>query len=339
MENVQEAVRDYYEDEVQQTEDLEYGACCTTGYDAALTEKLTDEVLEKRYGCGSPIPALLEGRTVVDLGCGAGADCFIASQLVGESGRVIGVDMSEGQLEVARSNVDPHMQRFGFESANVEFLEAEIEDVPLPDATADVVISNCVINLSPDKQAVYDEIWRLLKPGGEFHVSDVVADRRVPEHLTEDDELWSECLAGALYEEDLRRVEQRAGFADPRIVDSSQTGDTIEGVHFLSQVRRGFKLDLEDRCEDYGQVAVYRGTIDGEEAAYRLDDHHLFPAGDAIRVCQNTAKMLSQTRLADHFQVSNPLRHLGPFECADEPEGVDAGESSEIEVPETGGCC
>lgn len=338
MSDLQSSVRDYYENEVQKTDDLEFDACCTTDYDPALTANLTDAVLDKRYGCGSPIPSLLEGRTVVDLGCGAGADCFIASQLVGPEGRVIGVDMSEEQLAVARENVDAHMEAFGYDESNVEFLHGEIEDVPVDSGVADVVISNCVINLSPDKPAVYDEIWRVLKPGGEFYVSDVVADRRVPEHLKDDEQLWSECLSGALYEEDLRRVEQSAGFSDTRVVRSQPTGDVVEGVRFMSQVRRGFKLDLEDRCEDYGQVAVYNGTIEGEPS-FELDDHHLFPAGEPVRVCQNTATMLSETRLAAHFEVSEPLRHLGPFECADDASTSTDSVDSPSEDTDTGSCC
>ncbi len=336
MSDVQTTVRDYYGDELEQTDDLEYSACCTTDYDPRLTANLTDEVLDQRYGCGSPIPSLLEGRTVVDLGCGAGADCFIASQLVGPEGRVVGVDMSDEQLEVARDNVEPHMEAFGYDEPNVEFVHGEIEDVPLDSGIADVVISNCVINLSPDKRAVYDEIWLLLKTGGEFYISDIVADRRVPEHLQADQKLWSECLTGALYEEDLRRVEQAARFADARTVRAQPTGDTIEGVRFESQVRRGFKLDLEDRCEDYGQVALYLGTIEGE-STLQLDSGHRFEAGEPERICRNTAQMLTETRFAEHFRVSEPLRHLGAFEdCTTDAEREASDDAPEtIEMPET----
>lgn len=343
MQDVKESVSTYYGETVQKTADLQFNACCVDDYDAALLENLTDEVLDRRYGCGSPIPDALDGQTVVDLGSGAGADCFIASQLVGPQGRVIGVDMTDDQLDVARRNIEPHMQNFGFEESNVEFRKGLIEDMPVEDGAADVVISNCVINLSGDKESVFREIWRVLDEGGEFYISDIVADRRVPEHLREDDLLWSECLTGAAYAEDLRRIMERAGFRDVRTVKSAPTGDVIEGIRFRSVVLRGFKLDLEDRCEDYGQVAVYRSTIDGCEDAFVLDDHHRFEAGRAMRVCRNSADMLSRTRLAEHFEVSPPLSHLGLFDCetpSDAPEDV----QRRIETPAdprepTGSCC
>jgi ubiquinone/menaquinone biosynthesis C-methylase UbiE len=347
MQDVKESVSEYYGETVDQTDDLEFNACCVADYDSALLEDLGEEVLERRYGCGSPIPALLEGQTVVDLGCGAGADCFIASQLVGPEGRVIGVDMTDEQLEIARDNVEPHMERFGYDEPNVEFVKGDIEDLPLDDGVADVVISNCVINLCKDKRAVFDEIARILETGGEFYISDIVADRRVPERLQEDDKLWSECLTGAAYSEDLRRIMAEAGFPDVRTVKSSPTGDVVEGIRFRSEILRGFKVDLEDRCEDYGQTAVYRGTIPDHELGFALDDHHEFRPGEAMRVCRNTARMLTETRFAEHFNVSEPLTHLGLFEDCGEPADADQSADVEaedelpesIEVDDGGGCC
>lgn len=340
MTDVHSAVSEFYGKTVQKTDDLEYAACCVADYDARLLEKLTDEVLDKRYGCGSPLPEAMAGKTVLDLGCGAGADVFMAAQLVGPEGRVIGLDMTDEQLDVARRNIDPHMERFGFGEPNVEFIHGQIEDIPLDDDSVDVVISNCVINLSPDKAAVYDEIWRVLRRGGEFYVSDVVADRRVPDHLKEDPELWGECLSGALYERDLEYVEAAAGFADTRVVTSGFTGDVIEGIRFKSQVRRGFKLDLEPECEDYGQVAVYRGTLPGCESAFDLDNGHHFPAGTPVRVCGNSADMLTESRFAAHFDVSERLRHLGSFDCSPEAASQPAAEyeasddlAASIELP------
>ncbi|MFB6371759.1 MAG: methyltransferase domain-containing protein, partial [Bradymonadaceae bacterium] len=330
-ETIQQAIARYYGETLEGTDDLEYDACRVTGYDPGLLEQLTDEVLETRYGCGSPIPRLLEGQTVLDLGCGSGADCFIVSQLVGPQGRVIGVDMTEEQIGIARRNIEPHMANFGYEESNVEFHQSTIEDLPLDDESVDVVISNCVINLTADKQSVFDEIWRVLRPGGEFSISDIVADRRLPDEMRDDAQLWSECLGGALYRGDLRRVTREAGFADIRTLDS-RPSEIVDGVQFFSDRFRGFKLDLEDRCEDYGQVALYRGTIPGAESAYRLDDHHLFRAGDAVRVCRNTARMLADTRYADHFDVSEPLRHLGEFDCAPAESESTAEESVDEEI-------
>lgn len=327
----QQDVADYYGEQIEQTSDLEYSACCVTDYDAELTANLTDTVLDKRYGCGSPIPAALEGATVLDLGCGAGADCFIASQMVGESGRVIGLDMTEEQLATARDQVEPHMDNFGFDEPNVEFWKGEIEDIPLDDESVDVVISNCVINLSNDKPAVYDEIWRVLRPGGEFYISDIVADRRLPDHLRQDSTLWSECLAGALYVDDLHAVERDAGFNDVRVVQSRATGDVLEGVRFHSQIRRAFKLDLDPRPQDYGQTAIYRGTLDGHPQSLEFDANRTFDAGDPVRVSRNTADILSNSRFADHFDVSDPLRHVGPFD-ADRDVPLDS-------TADATGCC
>ncbi len=340
MQDVKESVSQYYGQDVEKTEDLQFNACCVADYDAAHLEKLSDEVLQRRYGCGSPIPEALDGRTVVDLGSGAGADCFIASQLVGQQGRVVGVDMTDEQLEIAERNIEPHMERFGYVEPNVEFRKGMIEEMPVADGVADVVISNCVINLSDDKEAVFSEIWRVLADGGEFYISDIVADRRIPARLQADDLLWNECLTGAAYTEDLRRIMKRAGFSDVRTVTSAPTGDVIEGIRFRSVILRGFKLELEDRCEDYGQVAVYGGTIAGCEEAFVLDDHHRFVAGEAVRVCRNTAQMLSQSRFAEHFQVSQPLSHLGLFDCAPADDRQQEPVPSRVEVDDTSvGCC
>lgn len=333
--NLHDNVSEFYGQTVRQTDDLDFDACCVADYDPELTAKLTDEVLERRYGCGSPIPELLAGRIVVDLGSGAGADCFIASQLVGADGSVIGVDMTDEQLEVARRNIDPHMDRFGYDEPNVEFRKGIIEDVPVDDGVADVVISNCVINLSDKKEQVFDEIARILKPGGEFYISDIVADRRIPGKLKENDKLWNECLSGAAYVEDLRRMMQRAGFADVRTVESRGPTDVVRGIRFYSRTLRGFQLDLEDRCEDYGQVAVYRGTIPGHPTGWKFDEHHYFGAGDPVRVCRNTATMLSESRFGPHFHVSEPLAHLGPFDCSDELSPTDKQSGASTAVPST----
>ncbi len=331
-----EFVSDFYGKEVQKTEDLIFDACCVADYDLALLQPITDEVKARRYGCGSPIPPLLRGRTVLDLGCGAGIDCFIAAQLVGPEGRVIGVDMTAEQLEVARRNVAPIMANLGYASSNVTFLEGRIEEIPVESGSVDVVISNCVINLSTAKERVFAEIARVLKPGGEFYIADIVADRRVPAHLKEDKRLYSECLSGAAYAEDLRRIMVRAGFEDVRTVSSRLLRDEIEGIRFRSVVLRGFKLELEDRCEDYGQVAVYKGTIPEHTARFTLDQGHVFRAGNPVRICRNTAEMLTGSRFGAHFVVSPALMHLGLFDCSPQP-----GSAAEDDAPACGpsGCC
>lgn len=331
---IQEAVSRYYGEQIQKTQDLKYDACCVADYDPELLKLLTPEVLERRYGCGSPLPEALTGQTVLDLGCGAGADCFIAAQLVGQSGKVIGLDMTPAQLQIARRNVAPHMVNFGYTKPNVEFVDGLIEQIPLPDASVDVVISNCVINLSTNKSKVFEEIWRVLRPGGELYIADIVADRRVPAHLMEDNELWSECLVGAAYSQDLGRMMWRAGFEDVRTVSARRLADHVEGIGFESRLIRAFKLELEPTCEDYGQVAIYRGTIPGHERGWWLDQAHGFESGRAVRVCKNTADMLKGSRFGSHFIVSEPLAHLGAFDCS-----VPVSADGEPMMPMAVRCC
>ncbi|MBI2372431.1 MAG: methyltransferase domain-containing protein [Deltaproteobacteria bacterium] len=329
-----DVVSDYYGKKVQKSEDLTFSACCTIDYDEKLLAALTDEVKSKRYGCGSPLPDLLEGCTVVDLGSGAGTDCFIAAQLVGPKGRVIGIDATMEQLEVARRNVDPIMRNLGYATANVSFVEGLIEEAPVASAAADVVISNCVINLSPHKERIFKEIARILRPGGELLISDIVADRRIPSHLAEDRKLYSECLTGAAYVGDLRRTLAKAGLLDVRTVAERTLDEVIEGIHFSSVTLRGFKLELEDACEDYGQVAVYKGTIPGRAKELVLDRAHRFEAGRPVRVCKNTADMLTKSRYSAHFRVSAEMTHLGLFDCG--PVGSQATDGPAACGP---GCC
>jgi arsenite methyltransferase len=178
---------------------------------------LPSEIVQETLGCGNPmaIASLRAGESVLDLGSGAGLDCFLAARQVGASGRVIGLDMTDSMLELARRN----QQKVGL--SNVEFRKGEIEKMPLPDDSVDVVISNCVINLSPDKDAVFREAFRVLKPGGRFAVSDVVTRGEVPDTLRRAIELWAGCLSGALDEQDYLQRLRQAGFADVRISGSA----------------------------------------------------------------------------------------------------------------------
>jgi len=264
---------------------------------------------------------------VLDLGCGTGRDVFLLSQLVGEQGSAIGVDMTESQLAVAKEFTDWHTNRFGYTKPNVSFTQGYIEDLKsagVKDNSCDIVISNCVINLSPDKKSVFKEIFRVLKPGGELYFSDVFSGRRIPRQLQEDKVLYGECLSGAMYLEDFRRMLQEVGCADYRIVSKSQL--TLEDeaiaqkagmIDFHSITVRAFKLKLEDRCENYGHVVRYKGTIAECPHSFILDDHHEFKTGMPVTVCGNTARMLSETRLANHFEVFGDFSvHYGLFNCA-----------------------
>ncbi len=261
---------------------------------------------------------------MVDLGCGTGRDAFLTSRLVGAAGRVIGIDMTPQQLDVAQRALPEHRAVSGLD--NIEFRLGSIEDLAaagLADASVDVVISNCVLNLAGDKSRVLAEVFRVLKPGGELFFSDVFADRRIPDALLEDPILRGECLSGALYLEDFRRLLHRLGCADHRILARSPIpllDDEVEAkighIRFESITVRAFKLDLEDRCEDFGQVATYRGSIAHHPHAFALDDHHRFETGRPMLVCGNTADMLAKTRFAPHFVVTERGAHFGLFDCA-----------------------
>lgn len=343
---ITESVKDYYGRVLQSSADLQTSACCLAEtLPLHVRDALKDvhtEVLDRFYGCGSPIPPALAGATVLDLGSGSGRDCYVLSKLVGPAGRVIGVDMTDEQLAVARKHLDWHAQRIGH--ANVEFRTGYIEDLAaagIADASVDLVISNCVLNLSPDKARCFAEIFRVLKPGGELYFSDVFADRRIPRELAIDPVLLGECLGGALYIEDFRRQMAKIGCLDARVVSSTplainnpEIAAKTGNIRFFSMTVRAFKLGLEDRCEDFGQVATYLGTEPHHPHAFVLDDHHRLETGRPMLVCGNTADMLSRTRYAPHFRVSgDKSHHFGLFDC---------GPTALVPTGETGakaGCC
>ena len=178
-------------------------------YEMDVSE-LPDEVSGLSLGCGDPVTlaSLKPGQTVLDLGSGGGIDCFLAAKQVGETGHVIGVDMTAAMLERARAN----KAKMGIE--NVEFRLGEIEHLPVADETVDVVISNCVINLSPDKAQVFRESFRVLRPGGKLSVSDIVTDGPLPEEIKRDLSAWAGCVAGALDAKDYLVAIEAAGFVD-----------------------------------------------------------------------------------------------------------------------------
>lgn len=343
-----DSVKDYYGKVLGGSKDLATNACCTADAVAPhlrpLISQIHPEILDKFYGCGSPIPAGLSGATVLDLGCGTGRDAYVCSALVGEQGRVLGVDMTDSQLEVARKHQAYMADKLGYASSNVAFRQGYIEDLAsadIADDSVDVVISNCVVNLSPDKPRVLSEIFRVLKPGGELYFSDVFSDRRVPAHLRDDEMLYGECLSGALYTEDFRRELRNLGCLDYRVVskspitiDNPEVEAKIGMVRFESITVRAFKLDLEDVCEDYGQVAVYKGTLPHAPHRMVLDDHHVFEAGRPERVCGNTADMLAATRFAPHFEVvGDKSTHFGVFPCG--PTGATEAPAATSD----GACC
>eukprot|EP00347_Sterkiella_histriomuscorum_P016283 403353780 len=320
-------VQEYYGKTIQQTKDLVTNACCLAdpGFSERESEILSQihpEIINKFYGCGSPIPSCIEGKTVLDLGCGTGRDCYLASALVGQQGKVIGVDMTDEQLDIARNHTDYHKEKFGYAESNVSFLKGTIEDlqsIGIQDDSVDVVISNCVINLSGDKEKVISEIWRILKEGGELYFSDIFSDRRIPDHLQKDSVLWGECLSGALYIEDFRRLMERVGFKSyysvkksKVTIDNQMVQMQVGPINFYSITIRAFKIpEIEDRCEDYGQEAFYLGTIEGIQDEFKFDAQHIFKRGEPVRICRNFSEIFKKSRFAPHFEVSEEGDHQG----------------------------
>jgi ubiquinone/menaquinone biosynthesis C-methylase UbiE len=198
-------------------------ACDCTGaakfYSAEELASLPDSVADASLGCGNPI-AIAEiqpGEVVLDLGSGGGIDCFLAARQVGPEGKVIGLDMTPEMIKLARSNA----KRMG--ATNVDFRYGEMEDIPLPDGSVNAVISNCVINLSPDKDAVFSEVYRVLKPGGRMSVSDIVVDGQLPQAIRQSLDSWAGCIAGALDESDYLGKIEAAGFQEVEVLSRDYT--------------------------------------------------------------------------------------------------------------------
>ena len=325
---MQEVVREYYGQTLQSSQDLKTDACCDASavpdWLKPLLANIHPEVLSRYYGCGLVCPALLDGCRILDLGSGSGRDVYALAQLVGKEGEIVGVDMTDEQLAVAEQHRLYHSETFGFD--NVRFLKGYLEKLDQLDLTPDsfdVIVSNCVINLCTDKDAVLKSIYTLLKPGGEFYFSDVYSDRRVPDAVKNDPVLYGECLGGALYWNDFIGMAKRAGFNDPRLVEDRPLAVTdpalvakVGPIQFFSATYRLFKNDLlENDCEDYGQAVIYRGTIPNHPERFILDKHHDIETGRVFPVCGNTWRMLAETRFSDHFDfIGNFDKHFGLFE-------------------------
>jgi arsenite methyltransferase len=289
-------------------------------FEVSIASKRIDILVEPSYD--------LTGCRILDLGCGAGRDVYLVSQLVGEKGSVVGIGMTDEQLEVAREFQSYHAEKFGF--ANMEFYSG-FEMAELEPASFDVIISNCVINLFTDKHAVLKACRDLLKPGGELYFSDIYASRRVPESLRKNKVLWGECLSGALYRNDFENLAIRVGFPDPRLVEDSPIS-TIQnkavanlvqeegqaGLEFYSVTYCLFGMNeilLEPACKDYGQAVIYKGSVPRAASFWKLDKGHVFEAGKVRTVCGNTYNMLAHNpRLKEHFEfIGDFSKHYGLF--------------------------
>ncbi len=350
MNRVETAVRSRYAEAAKAPE---AALCCPVSYDQRYLDAIPSEVVEKDYGCGDPSRYLREGETVLDLGSGTGKICFIASQVVGPTGRVIGVDMTDDMLEVARRNAPEVAQRIGF--ANVEFRKGRIQDLALDlerldaelrarpvcsaedylaldllaeelrgnqpliaDDSVDVVVSNCVLNLVEPrlKRQLFQEIFRVLRKGGRAVISDIVADEPVPEAMQSNPELWSGCISGALTEMDFLAAFEQAGFYGIEVLKfDSIPWRTVEGIDFRSVTVQAFK-GKQGPCFERNQAVIYKGPF----KAVLDDDGHRMERGARYAVCDKTFHLYRKAPYAAHFEFVEPLNEIPlsealPFDC------------------------
>lgn len=342
--------QEYYGEVLESSSDLKTSACCTLDMIPKRVRDalpyINDEIKDKYYGCGSPMPHVLKNQKMLDLGCGSGRDVYILSRLAGQDGFAYGIDMTANQINVAIKYQDEQMKRFEYEKNNTAFIHDYIENIDqhFEKDSLDIITSNCVINLLKDKREILKKVFNILKEGGEFYFSDVYASRRLSSEIKEDKVLHGECLGGALYVNDFIRYAMEAGFVDPRLVSSKEIEITdpalkalLGKTKFYSHTYRLWKIaDMDYVCEDYGQFAIYKGGIDECESEFLLDSNHLFELNRPERVCKNTADMLSKTRYKEYFEIiGNTKRHFGEFVGC---ETLASAEEKAKEIP-SGSCC
>lgn len=348
--SAEEAVRRRYE---AGAEEPEAALCCPVAYDPRYLEAIPAEVLERDYGCGDPTPYVQTGDTVLDLGSGGGKVCFIAAQMVGRGGRVIGVDCNREMLALARRHRPAVAERLGYD--NVEFRCGLIQDLSLDldrlagelarrpvrdqwdwlearsveerirrdhplvaDGSVDCVLSNCVLNLvrPTDRGGLFAEMFRVLRRGGRVAVSDIVADEDVPEHLQSDPQQWSGCISGAYREDAFLRAFEDAGFHGIELVKRErEPWRTVEGIEFRSVTVVAHK-GKQGPCQERNQAVVYRGPFRKVED----DDGHAFPRGQRIAVCDKTFHLLQRAPYAGAFEPVEPRQPIPidearPFDC------------------------
>lgn len=275
--------------------------CCPTGYNFDdLKRFIPDEVLKISYGCGTPagLDTVRLGETVVDIGSGGGIDCFEAARRVGPTGKVIGVDMTDAMLEIARRHAPIVACNLGYAGPNVEFRKGHAAAMPVDDNSIDLIISNCVINLARDKQAVFREMFRILKPGGRFTISDIVADQSLPNYLIHDMVKWGDCLSGAL---PVRAY--MAGIAEAGFLGLHQLKHTpwqvIDGIHFLSLTFTGYKLPTDSTSRD-----VHFATLRGPFLRVVDEEGHGYQRGQPEPIDSHTAQLLHASPFHDVFLLS-----------------------------------
>lgn len=371
---IEESVRERYSAGAQERQEA---LCCPVDYEQTLLALLPPEIIEKDYGCGDPSRYVRPGDTVLDLGSGGGKICYMAAQLVGPEGQVIGIDMNDDMLALAR-RYQPEMAE-KLQGDRVRFVKGHIQDLALdvaamedylaaqpvtdaaalarlqawqtrqrqeqpliPDQSVDLVISNCVLNLvdDRDKPQLVREIFRVLKPGGRAAIADIVADEPVPAHLKQDPELWSGCLSGAFQEQEFLRAFVEAGFASVCLDKwSPAPWRVVEGIEFRAVTLLALKGDGRE-CLDRGHAVIYRGPY----AEIRDEEGHVFPRGERMAVCERTFRFLTEGPFKKDFIGIEPpaLAEPRPW-CAPagtrRPAVVTKGGRQRVAGGDVGSCC
>ncbi len=347
---IEHAVRTRYS---AASHDAEPCLCCPVTYDPRYLEVLPPELIERDYGCGDPSRFVQPGEHVLDLGSGGGKICYIASQIVGPEGRVIGVDMNADMLALARKHQAAVAQAIGWD--NVQFHRGRIQDLGLDldrlenylaqhpirssgdwldvqswsarqreeapmvaSDSIDVVISNCVLNLvrPDDRRQLFDEMFRVLRRGGRATISDIVSDEPIPERLRRDPKLWSGCISGAFVEHEFLEAFERAGFYGIEFLDyQAEPWAVVEGIEFRSVTVRAYK-GKEGPCLDRRQAVIYRGPW----RSVTDDDGHVLRRGVRTAVCEKTYQIYSSGPYAEQFVAVPPAREVPraqatPFDC------------------------
>ena len=371
--SVESAVLSRYSEGAQEKQQ---SLCCPVDYDASLLKLLPQEIIDKDYGCGDPSRYVQQGDIVLDLGSGSGKICYMAAQLIGNTGQVIGVDMNDDMLALARKYQTEMADKLGGDK--VTFLKGHIQDLasdldatavwlsdnPVPemasvttfeqwkrdqqkskplvdDNSIDLVISNCVLNLVDDdqKQQLVSEIFRVVKPGGRIAISDIVSDELVPQHLKEDTDLWSGCISGVFQEQEMIDVFLQAGFQAVSFDKwSTQPWQIVEEIEFRSVTLTATK-PLGKECLDRGHAVIYKGPF----SFIKDDDGHEFPRGERMAVCERNFRFLTQGPYKDDFIGIKPaidkesVTWCAPAGTRRPPSETKGGEH--VQVSADSGCC
>lgn len=348
--NLESAVKQRYADGAKERE---AELCCPVDYNPEYLKAIPQEILDKDYGCGDPSKFLRASDTVLDLGSGGGKICYIASQIVGPQGKVIGVDFNPDMLALAEKHRQTVAATIGW--SNVEFRKGKIQDLrtnlsyvdtllqsqkiqsvddyialtgnlqeyssknPLiADESIDVIVSNCVLNLvqHQDKKQLFKEMFRVLKKGGRVAISDIVSDERVPQHLQDDTHLWSGCISGAYQELEFLKAFEEAGFYGIEISKRDEKPwKVVEGIEFRSVTVVAWK-GKEGECWERNQAVIYKGPW----KQVHDDDGHVFHRGIRSAVCDKTYQIFKKdpyqkqfVTIAPHKDI--PLNLAAPFNC------------------------